>query len=118
GKLSGCLRRGRGMKSYDQHIDVVSNLLRGRHCMSRGALERTVVVLGEYEDRHQGMTFASLRSFAMSSATSATRPPPLRFGGSTTLSVARCGMTSTPNASGVNISRGFFLAFMMLGNVA
>ena len=51
--------------------------------------------------RPQGMTLASLRSLATSSFTSATLPPPLRFGGSTTLSVVRRGVTSTPSAAGV-----------------
>ena len=37
--------------------------------------------------RHGQITLASLRSLATSSSTSATLPPPLRFGGSTTLSV-------------------------------
>ncbi len=71
----------------------------------------------ESADR-SGITFASLRSFATSSFTSATLPPPWRFGGSATLSVARRGATSTPSASGFITSSGFFFAFMMLGSVA
>ena len=64
------------------------------------------------------MTFASERNFVTSSATSATLPPPLRFGGSTTFSVDSRGVTSTPNASGVVDSSGFYFAFMIFGNVA
>jgi len=33
------------------------------------------------------------------------------------LSVFKRGVTSTPSASGVNVSSGFFFAFMMFGNV-
>ena len=42
----------------------------------------------------------------------------LRFGGSTTLSVAIRGATSTPSVAGFVVSSGFFFAFMMFGSVA
>jgi hypothetical protein len=74
-------------------------------------------VLRDHEDR-LGITSASLRSLSTSSATLATLPPPTRFAGSSTLTVARRGATSTPRLSGVSVSSGFFLAFMMFGNVA
>ena len=64
------------------------------------------------------MTLASPRSLATSSLTSATLPPPWRFGGSTTLSVAIRGVTSTPSVAGFVVSSGFFFAFMMFGSVA
>ena len=66
----------------------------------------------------RAMTLASLRSLATSSLTSATLPPPWRLGGSTTLSVASRGVTSTPSAAGLVVSSGFFFAFMMFGSVA
>ena len=80
--------------------------------LSCSAITRTVMTLPRQ------ITFASLRSFATSSFASATRPPPLRFGGSTTFSVVNRGVTSTPSASGLTTSSGFFFAFMMLGSVA
>src|SRR5450759_5407416 len=64
------------------------------------------------------ITFASFLSLSTSVATSGTITPPLRLPGSATLSVLRRGVTSTPSASGVSVSSGFFFAFMILGSVA
>mmetsp|Transcript_18327 Transcript_18327/g.54168 ORF Transcript_18327/g.54168 Transcript_18327/m.54168 type:complete len:218 (+) Transcript_18327:386-1039(+) len=44
--------------------------------------------------------------------------PACRTGGSSTLTVVRCFLISTPRSAGVILSIFFFLAFMMLGSVA
>ena len=67
--------------------------------------------------RANEITFASPRSFSISAFASATLMPALRFGGSSTFTVAIRGATSTPSASGFSISSGFFFAFMMFGSV-
>ena len=41
--------------------------------------------------------------------------PPSRFGGSVTLSVSKRGLRSTPSASALTFSIGFFFAFMIFG---
>src|SRR5262249_4106366 len=112
------LRRRCRVAAGDEDVNVAADLLRGRDDMEGGGLQRSAVVLGDQKRRHGQITLASLRSLATSSATSATLPPPLRFGGSTTLSVAIRGWTSTPSAAGVVVSSGFFFAFMMFGSVA
>ncbi len=79
-----------------------------------------VVVLGDDEGldaRPCQITFASVLSLATSVATSATLTPAPRFGGSLTLSVFRCDLTSTPRSAGLKMSICFFFAFMMLGSV-
>src|SRR6185312_9653947 len=85
--------------------------------VERRSLERFVVVLGDDEESHQ-ITRASFLSLSTSSGTEATFLPPWRLAGSSTLRVTRRGATSTPSASGVSVSIGFFFAFMMLGSEA
>ena len=72
---------------------------------------RTSAVIGQ-------ITFASVRSFATSSATEPTFTPALRFGGSATFSVVSRGAGSTPRSAGFTFSIGFLRAFMMLGSEA
>src|SRR6185503_18736275 len=127
---SGCCR-GVGRASRDEDFDVAAELHGGGNRVQRRRDQRGVIVLGQYQCGHfrsliqrkgklvgYGRTFASLRSFATSSFTSATRPPPLRAGGSVTLRIVNRGATSTPSPSGVNVSSGFFFARMMFGSVA
>jgi hypothetical protein len=64
------------------------------------------------------ITPASVLSFAISSSTSATFPPPTLLGGSTTLITSRVDFTSIPRSWGVTLSSGFFFAFIILGRVA
>src|SRR5512135_3568644 len=116
GNLCGGLRRATALVAGDQQVDLAADLLRGSDRAEGRLLDRLVVVLGEYEDRHQ-ITFASFLSFSTSALASATFTPPLRFAGSVTLSVFRRGATSTPSASGFRFSSGFFFAFMMFGSV-
>jgi len=63
-------------------------------------------------------TPASTFSFCTSSATEPTFTPALRPPGSAVFTTFRRGETSTPSVSGDVSSRGFFLAFMMLGSDA
>ena len=114
--LRGGLGRGARVVARHQHMDVAADLLRGGDRVERGLLDRLLVVLGEDEDAHQ-ITFASLRSLSTSAFASGTLTPALRLAGSTTLSVARRGVTSTPSASGLSVSSVFFFAFMMFGSV-
>src|SRR5262249_60584594 len=96
-----------GVVTRDERVDVAADLLRRAHDVRGGGLERAVVVLGDDQRGHE-ITLASLRSFATSSFASATLPPPLRFGGSATLSVtSRCD-TPTPVAAGFTTSSGCF----------
>mmetsp|Transcript_1344 Transcript_1344/g.3582 ORF Transcript_1344/g.3582 Transcript_1344/m.3582 type:complete len:247 (+) Transcript_1344:992-1732(+) len=62
-------------------------------------------------------TPASPLSLSTSSSTLPRMRPPSRLGGASTLSTESLGETSTPRSSGERLSRGFFLAFMMLGSV-
>jgi hypothetical protein len=63
------------------------------------------------------MTLASVRSLATRVATSGTLMPAERLAGSATFRVFRRGVTSTPRSSGLMVSSGFFLAYMMFGRV-
>src|SRR5260370_6107639 len=85
--------------------------------VQHGGLDRMVVVVGDDEYGHQ-ITRASFFSLSTSSATEPTLTPPWRLAGSSTLSVIRRGVTSTPSSSGVIGTIGFFFAFMMLGSEA
>src|SRR5262249_49394437 len=116
-ELRRLLGHSAGVVTRDERVDVAADLLRRAHDVRGGGLERAVVVFGDDQRGHE-IPLASLRSFATSSFASTTLPPPLRFGGSATLSVTSRGDTSTPSASGLTTSSGFFLAFMMLGSVA
>ncbi len=103
----------------DQHMDVAADLACGGDRVQRGGTERHVVVVGDDENvGHDQITRASVFSLSTRAATSATFTPALRLAGSTTFSVVRRGATSTPSASGVIVSSGFFFAFMMLGRDA
>ena len=91
---AACAAR-RGVVAGDEHMDVAADLLRGGDRVERRALERRVVVFGD--DRMDMASWSrspSLRCAAWRPApsTSATLPPPLRFGGSTTFSVVSRGV--------------------------
>src|SRR5574343_134113 len=102
----------------NEDVDVATDLLRGGHGVEGGGFELLVVVFGNDEDAHDQITLASFLSLLTRSATSATLMPALRLAGSTTFSVVRRGVPSTPRSAGLTVSSGFFLAFMMLGSVA
>src|SRR5258708_1173572 len=116
GNRGGRLRRGGALVPGDQYVDVTADLLRRGHRVEKRRPDGGVVVFGKNQDSHQ-IAFASFRSFSTSSWTLLTILPAMRFGGSCTFSVFRRGATSTPSASGVSVSRGFFFAFMMFGSV-
>src|SRR5215471_9259934 len=114
----GGLRHRVTVFAGDQNVDLLAgDLLGGGNGVKGRGLERAVVVLGDDEGSHQ-ITRASVLSLSTSSATEPTLWPPWRFGGSSTLSTTRRGVTSTPSASGVVITIGFFFARMMFGNEA
>src|SRR5206468_138341 len=100
----------------NQDVDIAADFLRGGYGIEHRGLQRRVVVFSYDESTHQ-ITFASFFSFCTSSGTLFTIWPALRFGGSRTLSVFSRGAASTPSASGVSVSNGFFFAFMMFGSV-
>src|SRR5260370_32414447 len=113
---------GRGLCGFsavapgNQDVDIAADPLRRGYGIEYRGLQRRVVMFSYDECTHQ-MTFASFFSFCTSSGTLFTIWPALRFGGSCTLSVFSRGATSTPSASGVSASNGFFFAFMMFGIV-
>ena len=117
GNLGTRLGRRLGVLSGHQQMNLTADLAGGGDGVERGRLDRRVVVLGQQQDRHQ-ITFASLRSLSTSSLTLFTFTPDLRLAGSTTFRVLTRGATSTPSASGVSASIGFFFAFMMFGSEA
>ena len=112
-------RPARGARHQDVHIAArrFRDLRCGGHRVEGRGLQCPVVVFGDDENRHQ-ITRASSLSLSTSSATEPTLTPPCRFAGSSTFKVTSRGVTSTPSCSGVMISIGFFLAFMMLGSEA
>ena len=101
----------------NQQVNVGADLngcgyrIAGRRC------DLTVIYFSYNKDAHQ-ITFASDISLETSSCTSATLPPPSRFGGSATCITWRRGAVSTPRSAGLTSSIGFFFAFMMLGSEA
>ena len=116
-KLRRVLRRVGCVVAGNQHMHIAAASQRRGHRVAGCALEAAMFVFGNDERRHGQITFASFLSFATSVATSGTFTPALRLGGSLTLRVFRRGVTSTPSSSGLKLSSGFFLAFMMLGSV-
>eukprot|EP01022_Parablepharisma_sp_SALTPOND_P004193 TRINITY_DN118_c0_g1_i10.p1 TRINITY_DN118_c0_g1~~TRINITY_DN118_c0_g1_i10.p1 ORF type:complete len:1227 (-),score=392.65 TRINITY_DN118_c0_g1_i10:741-4421(-) len=106
-----------GIGASDQDVYVATGLCRSGDGVEGAALEAGVVVFGNNECGHDQITLASFFSLATSVATSGTFTPALRLAGSTTLSVFTRGLTSTPSSSGLTVSSGFFLAFMILGSV-
>ncbi|CAG4904920.1 hypothetical protein R69919_03226 [Paraburkholderia gardini] len=119
------VRRALRVVARHQHVNITADLLCRSDRVQRRRLDRCAVVLCYYQIRHfvrllrvrDQSTLASVFSFSTSVFTSATLTPALRFGGSTTFSVFRRGVTSTPRSSGLSVSSGFFFAFMMLGSV-
>ena len=101
----------------DQQMDIAANLRCGSHGIEGRALETGIVVFSDNKNGHGQITLASLRSFSSSASISGTIIPLLRAGGSVTSNTVRRGVTSTPSVSGVSVSSGFFLAFMMFGSV-
>ena len=90
----------------------------GRNSAARRLLDAGRVEFEQDEAVIAQITFASVRSFATSSATEPTFTPALRFGGSATFSVVSRGAGSTPRSAGFMLSIGFLRAFMMFGSEA
>ncbi|MNC60467.1 hypothetical protein D3C75_1103480 [compost metagenome] len=117
GDLGGRFGHCTATLAGDQHMDVATDLLGGGHGVEGGRCQDGVVVFGNDENGHQ-ITFASFFSFSTSSATEPTLMPALRAAGASTLRIFTVDAVDTPSASGVTVSSGFFLAFMMLGREA
>ncbi|MNZ84508.1 hypothetical protein D3C78_1032680 [compost metagenome] len=114
------LRRSHGafdINTGDQHMNLTANLLRRSDRVQRRGGKLGVGVFGNYQNSHQ-ITFASFFSFSTSSATDLTLIPALRAAGASTFRVLLVEAVETPSASGVTVSSGFFLAFMMFGSDA
>src|ERR1700722_2609027 len=121
GDLCGGLGGRTAILAGDEDLDVARAGLgdfRGRgDGVEGGGLGHLVVMFGDDENGHQ-ITRASVFNLLTNSSTEPTLTPPWRFTGSSTFKVTRRGVTSTPSCSGVTVSIGFFLAFMMLGSDA
>src|SRR6516225_1338203 len=118
GNHGGGFRHRTTVLAGDQYVDVLAgDFLGGGDGVEGRRLQRAVVVLGDDQSSHQ-ITRASVLSLSTSSATEPTLWPPCRFAGSSTLRTTRRGVTSTPSASGVVVTIGFFLARMMFGSEA
>ena len=111
--------RGRGeVRAREEDVNLAADGAGGRDGRRRGGSEGAVLVLGDDEDGHGQITFASVRSFWTRVATSGTSTPACRFAGSSTLKVTSRGAMSTPRSAGVMVASGFFFAFMMFGSEA
>ena len=111
-------RRRRAFGTEYQKVNLTADLRGGRDGAARGLGDGRPAAVGENQDGHLQITFASLRSFATSSCTEPTFTPAWRFGGSSTFSTVRRGVTSTPRSAGLTVSIGFLRAFMMFGSDA
>ena len=116
GQLGRCGRGLADVQADDQRMDLAELGGRG-HRAARRLLDLAVLVVEQDERGHQ-ITFASVLSFATSSATEPTLTPACRFGGSLTLMVLSRGAGSTPRSAGLMVSIGFLRAFMMFGSDA
>ena len=113
-------RRGGGLvraAGHQQQVDRTQRAHRGDGAARRRG-DGFAVMVGNDEDGHVQITFASPRSFSTSSLTEPTFTPALRVAGSSTLMTVRRGVGSTPRSAGVTFSIIFLRAFMMLGSEA
>ena len=118
GYLGGGLGSGAAILAGHENVDLTgSDFLCGCNRVEGCGLQHPVVMFGDDQSSHQ-ITRASVFSLSTSSATEPTLWPPWRFAGSSTLSTTRRGAGSTPSASGVVVTIGFFLALMILGSEA
>ena len=118
GDLGGGLGNRAAILAGHQNVDLTGgDFVCSRNRVEGRRLQRPVVMFGDDQGSHQ-ITRASVFSLSTSSVTEPTLWPPWRFGGSSTLSTVRRGVTSTPSASGVVVAIGFFFALMILGSEA
>jgi hypothetical protein len=108
---------GAASAAQHQHMDIAADLRGGGHGAAGRLADGAFAAVGENEDSHAQITFASLRSLSTSSATEAALRPAWRFGGSSTFSTVRRGVTSTPRSAGFSVSIGFLRAFLMFGRL-
>ena len=112
------LGHGANALTGHQHVNVATDFGSSGDGVQGGLGQRFVIVFGDYQDSHDQITFASFFSFSTSSATDLTLMPALRAAGASTFRVLLVEAVETPKASGVRVSSGFFLAFMMFGSDA
>ena len=108
---------GAAMVPGDEDIDIGAELACCGQRLGGRRRKRLVVVLCQQQDGHQ-RTPASFFNLSTSAATVSTLMPASRVFGSAIATTLSRGEMSTPSASGVVSSIGFFLAFMMLGSEA
>ncbi|MCY1420527.1 hypothetical protein D9M71_361510 [compost metagenome] len=115
--VGGGLRHALHTGTRYQQVNITTDPSSSRHGVQGCRRDGASFVLCNNQNCHQ-ITFASFFSFSTSSATDLTLIPALRLAGASTLSVVTVDAVFTPSAAGVTVSRGFFLAFMMLGKDA
>jgi len=116
--FGGGFSHGANALAGNQYMNVTTDFGGGGNGVQGGRSQRLVIVFGDYQDSHDQITFASFFSFSTSSATDLTLIPALRAAGASTFRVLLVEAVETPKASGVSVSSGFFLAFMMFGRDA
>ena len=102
----------------NQNVDVATDGLGGCNGVQGSCVQLGVVVFSNNQNAHVQITLASFLSLSTSSSTLLTLMPALRAAGASTFRVETVEAVLTPRSSGLRVSSGFFLAFMMFGSDA
>ena len=116
GETRGLARDGVDAVAGDENVDGRAERQRGGQRLGGGVAELSARDVGEEKRRHASTPVSA--SLATRSGTVPTLEPAFRTGGSLIFKTCSRGVTSTPQASGVVSTIGFFLAFMMFGSEA
>ena len=116
-ELGGLLCDGAQPCPGDENIDIAADLTRRRKRLRRRGRERLIVVIGEEQDGHLEnprlvLELVDQRRHAIDLDAG------LAVLGSASETIFSLGAMSTPSASGVVSSIGFFFAFMIFGSDA
>jgi hypothetical protein len=111
---------GSGLAAFtgNQYFDIATDGLGRGNGVQRRGNQPGVVVFCNNQSCHVQITLASFLSLSTSSSTLLTLMPPLRAAGDSTFSTLTVEAVLTPRSSGLRVSSGFFLAFMMFGSDA